>query len=67
MSDSLKRKRPEDARKINVSQEWELEYWSKGLGVSKEELKRVVKAQGPSVAVVKAHFRLAKLRGPRAT
>jgi hypothetical protein len=61
MSDNLKRKRPEDATKINVNQRWELEYWSRKLGASKEKLKQAVKAVGPSALLVKVRLGLSKL------
>lgn len=53
MPDDLKRTKPEDPTKINISQTWELEYWSKALGVSKAKLIEVVKKVGPMVSNVK--------------
>ena len=32
--DNLKRKVPEDPKKINKNQQWEIEYWAKKLGIS---------------------------------
>lgn len=56
MSDDLNKRRPQDATKINVNESWELDYWSKELGVTKERLKEAVKAVGTSVAAVKKHL-----------
>lgn len=56
MADDLNRKGPEDPTRINVNQPWELDWWSKRLGVSIEEIKRAVKQVGPLVAKVKQHL-----------
>ena len=56
MSDDLSKKRPQDASKINVNESWELESWSKELGVTKEQLKEAVRAVGTSVAAVKRYL-----------
>jgi len=56
MVDNLKRRQPEDAHKININQGWELESWSKKLGVSKEQLKQAVKKVGPSVVKVREYL-----------
>lgn len=56
MSDDLSKRRPQDASKINVHEAWELEYWSKELGVTKEQLKEAVRAVGTSVAAVKRYL-----------
>ncbi|MGD8562232.1 MAG: DUF3606 domain-containing protein [Desulfarculaceae bacterium] len=56
MPDDLNRKRPQDSNKINVNQPWEIEYWTKKLGVTKEELGEAVKAVGPSVTDVKRYL-----------
>jgi hypothetical protein len=42
MSDNLEKRGPEDPKRINVSEAWELKYWSEKLKVSPEELKAVV-------------------------
>ncbi|MFC4687962.1 DUF3606 domain-containing protein [Epilithonimonas pallida] len=56
MSDDLSKRRPQDASKINVHEAWELEYWSKELGVTKQQLKEAVMAVGTSVAAVKRYL-----------
>lgn len=35
-----------DSKRINVNENYEVEYWSKKYGVSSEELKKAVKAAG---------------------
>ncbi|GGG62505.1 DUF3606 domain-containing protein [Epilithonimonas arachidiradicis] len=56
MSDDLRKRRPQDATKINVNESWELDYWSDELGVTKERLKEAVRAVGTSVADVKRYL-----------
>lgn len=56
MSDDLGKRRPQDASKINVHEDWELEYWSKELGVSKERIREAVKAVGTSAAAVRRYL-----------
>ncbi len=57
MSDDLRRRRPEDPNYINRHQEWELDYWSKELGVSKAQLISAIDAVGNRVADVKRHLK----------
>ncbi|WP_343608337.1 DUF3606 domain-containing protein [Chryseobacterium oranimense] len=56
MSDDLSKRRPQDAAKVNVNETWELEYWSKKFGVTKERLKEAVKAVGTSAAEVQKYL-----------
>jgi len=56
MSDDLSKRRPQDATKINVNEAWELDYWSKELGVTKDRLKKAVEAAGTSVFAVKKYL-----------
>lgn len=53
MPDDVTRRQPEDPQRINISQEWELDYWSRRLGCTKEELIAAVKKVGPMVSDVK--------------
>jgi len=41
---------------VNVNETWELEYWSKKFGVTKERLKEAVKAVGTSAAEVQKYL-----------
>lgn len=56
MSDDLQNRGPQDRSRINVNEEWEVAYWTKELGLSKEELEAAVKAAGPSVSAVRQHL-----------
>jgi hypothetical protein len=46
MTDDLSRREPEDKFKINVREDWELEYWARKFGVTKEKIKDAVKQVG---------------------
>ncbi|MCD6044394.1 MAG: hypothetical protein K0R40_3997 [Burkholderiales bacterium] len=53
MADDLKQTgRPDDAR-INVEQDHEVQYWADKFGVSRDEIRRAVKAAGPMVKDVR--------------
>lgn len=41
-----------DRDRINVNEDYELQYWSDKFGVSRDELKEAVKAAGTSVEAV---------------
>ena len=56
MADDLKQTGKPDDQRINVEQDHELSYWSKELGVSREELKRAVEQAGPVVKNVRQHL-----------
>jgi hypothetical protein len=57
MSDDLHNRGPQDHSRINLHEPWEVQYWTKTLGVSKEELERAVKSAGSSsVNTVRQHL-----------
>ena len=41
---------PRDRTRVDVDQEWECVWWSKGFGVSADALRAAVKEVGPLVA-----------------
>ncbi len=47
MADNPKDRQPQDAQRVNIDQNYELQYWSQKFGVSPEQLKRVVARVGP--------------------
>jgi hypothetical protein len=53
MSDNLKERGPQDASRISMSEDWEVRYWTKALGVSKDRLGELVKKHGNSAAAVR--------------
>jgi hypothetical protein len=61
MADDLKQTgRPDDAR-INVEQDHEVQYWADKFGVSREEIRRAVKAAGPMVKDVRERLGAGRL------
>ena len=52
MPDDLTKKRPEDAKKINTSQSYEMKRWAKKLDCSEEKLKAATDEVGSNVADV---------------
>lgn len=56
MSDDKKNTGSPDRDRINVNEDYELQYWTKALGVSADELRAAVKAVGPASAAVRKHL-----------
>lgn len=52
MADDLKERGQRDRSRINVNELHEVKYWSKKLGVTETELKKVVEQVGPMAAAV---------------
>jgi hypothetical protein len=52
MPDDKTKRGPQDRNRIDIHEPYELEYWSKTLGVSKDELRETVERVGPSVNAV---------------
>ena len=46
-------KRPADRNKINLQEPWEVDHWTWLLGVSKDELQKVIKKVGNSAEAVR--------------
>ena len=57
MSDDLTKKRPQDATKINLGQQWEIDYWTKTLNTTESKLSLAVQKVGTSVSAVKEYLR----------
>jgi len=56
MDDKTKTGSP-DSKFINVNEDYEVAYWTKELGISKEKLEAAVKAAGTSVSAVKEYLK----------
>jgi len=56
MDDKSKTGSP-DSKLINVNENYEVEYWTKELGISKDKLKEAVAAVGTSAAAVKEYLK----------
>jgi hypothetical protein len=51
--DDLKKRGPQDRSKINMHEGYEVGYWTKELGVSKEKLQKAVDKVGNPAAAVR--------------
>ena len=56
MADDKTKTGAADRDRINVNEDYELQYWTKALGVSADELRAAVKAVGPTAAAVRKHL-----------
>ncbi|ACU07692.1 hypothetical protein FIC_01244 [Flavobacteriaceae bacterium 3519-10] len=57
MADNKNKSGEPDRSLINTSERYEMDYWTKKLGVSDEELKRAVKAVGNSAEKVAVYLK----------
>lgn len=56
MSDDKKNTGRPDRDRINVNEDYELQYWTTALGVFTEELRAAVAAVGPTAVAVRKHL-----------
>ncbi len=53
MSDDKHKTGPQDGKRINLHEDYEVRYWTEALGVSKERLAALVKEHGNSADKVR--------------
>jgi hypothetical protein len=56
MSDDLNNRHGQDRKRINLNEKWEVDYWTRELGLTKEELERAVKTAGDRVDSIRQHL-----------
>lgn len=56
MTDDKKKTGSPDRDRINVDEDYEVQYWTKTLGVTAAQLREAVKAVGPTSAAVRKHL-----------
>lgn len=56
--DNLTKKGQPDRSRINLSEDFEVKYWTKHLGVSREQLEKAVEKVGNSAATVRKELGL---------
>lgn len=56
MSDNLQDRGAQDRSRIALGEKHELDYWTRALGCTREELEEAVKAVGSSAAAVREHL-----------
>jgi len=54
MSSDSSKQGPQDRSKINLSEDHEIAYWTKELGVTEERLRQLVKDHGDSAEAVRS-------------
>ena len=52
MADDRNIRGPEDRQRVNLSEDYEVAYWSKKWGVSSNQLAEAVRKAGPTAAAV---------------
>ena len=57
MSDDMNKRGPRDRSRISLGEEHEVRYWTKELGVSREELEKAVGSVGNMVDKVREHLK----------
>ena len=58
MSDDKTKIAPQDSSRVSVNEDYELFYWTKRFGITKDELKEAVKAVGTSVSALERHLKI---------
>lgn len=53
MADDPDKKGPQDRSRISLHEPWEVDYWTRELGVSKGELERLISKVGNSADAVR--------------
>jgi hypothetical protein len=53
MADNKEKKDFRDRDRININEDYEVQYWSEYFGVTEQKLKEAVKAVGPMVVKVR--------------
>jgi hypothetical protein len=56
MADDLTNRGPQDAKRISLTEEWEVRYWCDRLGIDERKLRVVVAEVGHMAADVRAYL-----------
>ena len=56
MADNLQNRGPQDASRVNVSEPWEVAYWTRKFDCTKDELVAAVQEVGTSAVAVEKHL-----------
>jgi hypothetical protein len=57
MADDKTKIRPQDSSRINIHEDYEVQYWTKKFGCTKEQLEAAVKKVGVSVSAVETELK----------
>lgn len=67
MPDDPTKRGPQDRSRISLEEDYEVRYWTRRFGVSKEELAEAVRAVGHSVERVSEHLGMKQRTAGRST
>ena len=56
MADDKKQTGSPDRDRINMNEDYEVQYWTQALGVTREQLREAVDAVGPTADAVRRHL-----------
>lgn len=56
MADDKTKVAPGDRSRVNINEDYEVSYWTRALGCTKQELEKAVKEVGVSASAVKKYF-----------
>jgi Protein of unknown function (DUF3606) len=57
MADDKSKTAPQDSSRVNISEEYEVQYWTKRFGCTRTELEAAVKKAGPMVKDVEKQLK----------
>ena len=57
MADDRNERGPQDSSRVAMGEDYEVRYWTKKFGVSREELQKAVDAVGNSSSAVERHLK----------
>jgi hypothetical protein len=57
MADDKSKRGPQDRNRINLNEDYEVQYWSEKFGVSSEQLRQAVEKVGSSAAAVEQELK----------
>ena len=60
MVDDPKIRGPQDRSRVNIEQDYEVQYWTQEFGVTEEQLRAAVRRMGPSADKLREHLRSAR-------
>jgi hypothetical protein len=60
MADDTSKRGPPDPKRINVNEQWELNYWTKELGCTPDQLRTAVSNVGVMADDVRRHLKTKK-------
>jgi Protein of unknown function (DUF3606) len=63
MADDKSKRAPQDASRVNIHEDYELQYWTKKFGVTAEQLRAAVAKVGVSASAVEEELNRRTMHG----